>query len=214
MQKRIAVFLVDDHTVLREGLRALIAAQEDMEVTGEAEHGRNLAKRLQDCAADVVVMDVSMPGTSGARATAELRQARASARVIALTRHSERGYLQQMLENGASGYVLKQSPAADLIHAIRTVRRGGTYLDPSVAGKLIPGHATKRTASGADGHLTNREQEVVSMIALGYTNKEIASKLGISVKTVESHKAHVMEKLEIFSRAGLVRFAITQGWLA
>jgi DNA-binding NarL/FixJ family response regulator len=210
--KKVAVFLVDDHAVLREGLRLLINAQPDMHVAGESEHGRNLADVVTE-ATDIVVMDVSMPGFSGARATAALKFARPNIAVIALTRHNEKGYLQQMLESGASGYVLKQAPAGELINAIRMVSRGGTYLDASLAQKLLPRHAAKRDHTGMLKQLSEREQEVVTMIALGHTNKEIASALAISVKTVETHKANVMEKLEITSRAGLVRFAMTQGWL-
>lgn len=212
--KKISVFLVDDHAVLREGLKLLINAESDMRVAGEAEHGRSLVEQLSAAGAEVVVMDVSMPGISGARATQEVKRAQPGVIVLALTRHSERGYLQQMLESGASGYVLKQAPADQLINAIRTVSRGGTYLDPSIAGKLIPDHSTRRLHPRAESQITLREQEVVTMIALGHTNKEIASALGISVKTVESHKNNVMQKLEIRSRAGLVRFAIAQGWLA
>jgi DNA-binding NarL/FixJ family response regulator len=207
------VFLVDDHAVLREGLRMLIDAQSDMVAVGEAMHGRDLAAAVARSGADVVVIDLSMPGFSGARATAELKRAMPSVIVIALTRHSEKAYLQQMLESGASGYVLKQTHAGELINAVRTVWRGGTYLDPAIAGKLIPSHPTRDAAAGAGRLLSAREQEVVTMIGLGHTNKEIASTLGISVKTVEAHKAKIMEKLEITSRAGLVRFAMMQGWL-
>jgi DNA-binding NarL/FixJ family response regulator len=210
--KRISVFLVDDHAVLREGLKLLIDAQPDMQVVGESDQGRRLANSVRSSSADVVVMDVSMPGFSGARATAELKSEQPAVTVLTLSRHTEKGYLQQMLESGASGYVLKQTPASELINAIRTVARGGTYLDPAIAGKLIS-HSGKRLRT-ADGTLTDREQEVVTMIALGHTNKEIASALGISVKTVEAHKTNVMQKLEINSRSGLVRFAIMQGWLA
>jgi DNA-binding NarL/FixJ family response regulator len=211
---RITVYLVDDHTVLREGLRVLIEAQPDLHVVGESAHGRGLADAVAKSGAAVVVIDVSMPGLSGARATAELKRAHPEVSVIALTRHSERAYLQQMLESGASGYVLKQTPARELVSAIRAVFAGGIYLDPAIAGKLIARHARHCAQTGMQRHLTSREEEVVTMIAHGHTNKEIASTLGISVKTVESHKAKIMEKLEITSRADLVRFAINQGWLA
>jgi DNA-binding NarL/FixJ family response regulator len=153
-----------------------------------------------------------MPGFSGARAAAELKRQKPALVILALTRHDEKGYLQQMLDSGASGYVLKQAPAGELIHAIRTVFRGGTYIDPSIAGKIISRHTGKRVQPG-EHLLSVREEEVATLIALGHTNKEVASLLGISVKTVEAHKTNVMEKLEITSRADLVRFAITQGWL-
>jgi DNA-binding NarL/FixJ family response regulator len=210
---KISVFLVDDHAVLREGLRLLIDGQPDMHVVGEAGHARELGRQVGSATVDVVVIDVSMPGMSGARATAELKGVRPEIAVIALTRHSEKGYLQQMLESGASGYVLKQAPAGELINAIRTVWRGGIYLDPSIAGKLITRHPARRLHAGMSRQLTDREQEVITLIALGHTNKEIASTLAISVKTVEAHKSKVMEKLEVTSRADLVRFAMMQGWL-
>jgi DNA-binding NarL/FixJ family response regulator len=213
LMKKIGVFLVDDHAVLREGLRMLIDAQPDMVAVGEAAHGRDLAAAVAGSGADVVVIDLSMPGFSGARATAELKRAMPSVIVIALTRHSEKAYLQQMLESGASGYVLKQTHAEELLNAVRAVWRGGTYLDPAIAGKLVPNYATRAAAAGAGRPLSVREQEVVTMIGFGHTNKEIAATLNISVKTVEAHKARIMERLEITSRAGLVRFAMMQGWL-
>jgi DNA-binding NarL/FixJ family response regulator len=210
--KKIAVFLVDDHAIIRDGLKLLINGQIDMHVVGETGHGRNLGQFVQESGAEVVIMDVSMPGVGGARATADLKRQQPGIVVLALTRHGEKGYLRQMLDNGASGYVLKQAPAGELINALRTVCRGGTYIDPSIAGKIIPRHHGQRLQPG-EHLLTDREQEIATMIALGHTNKEVASLLGISVKTVEAHKTNVMEKLEITSRAGLVRFAITHGWL-
>ena len=209
--KKTAVFLVDDHAIVRDGLKLLIDSQTDMHVVGEAEHGRNLAQLVHDSGAEVVVMDVSMPGVGGARATTQLKQDEPGIPVLALTCHNERGYLQQMLDSGASGYVLKQAPAGELINALRTVRRGGTYIDPSIAEKIIPRHSGKRLPSH-DRLLTEREQEVATMIALGHTNKEVASLLGISVKTVETYKTKVMNKLELTSRADLVRYVVAQGW--
>jgi DNA-binding NarL/FixJ family response regulator len=211
---KIGVFLVDDHAVLREGLKLLINAQPDMNVVGESDGGGEISGVVTAAHADLVVMDVSMPGLSGAQTAAKLKAERPEIVIVALTRHSEKAYLQLMLVSGASGYVLKQAPASELINAIRTTARGGIYLDPQVAGKLIPVRSPKRSrSSGAARQLTEREQEVATMIALGHSNKETALTLGISVKTVETHKAKVMEKLEITSRAELVRFAIVQGWL-
>lgn len=207
--KSIAVFLVDDHAILREGLRLLIDAQADMNVVGEADHGRDLPGAIGALPVDVAVIDVSLPGVSGARAAAALKEARPDVKILALTRHHEHGYLQQMIESGASGYILKQKPAAELINAIRTVSRGETYLDPSIVGKLL----APRVPRGMPRQLTERERDVVTLIALGYTNKEIGLRLAVSVKTVEAHKSHVMRKLEITSRAGLVRYALLQGWM-
>jgi len=206
------VFLIDDHGVLRHGLRLLIDAQPDMEVVGEAERGRSAAEAIVRAGgADVVVLDVSMPDATGPTVAAALRTALPSTKVVALTRHGERAYVQQMLQNGASGYVLKQTAGDVLVSAIRTVLEGGTYLDPAVAGKMFESRAATRTASGDD--LTGREREVLTMVAWGHTNKEIAATLGITVKTVETHKMNGMQKLDITSRADLVRYAMGQGWL-
>ena len=212
---KIRVFLVDNHMVLRQGLRLLINAQADMQVVGEASGGRGVTVAVSRAGADVVVMDISMPDLSGIRATEELRRMSINAKVLALTRHSEHGYLQQMLQAGARGYALKQTAAETLIEAIRTVARGGMYFDPAVAGKVAETFASRRSPSSSPDHhsLTSREQQIVTMVAHGYTNKEIASSLGIMVKTVESHKSRIMQKLGITSRAGLVRFVILQGWL-
>lgn len=209
------IFLVDDHGVLRQGLRMLIDSQPDMRVVGEAERGRGLIDELrQGTRPDVVVLDVSMPDISGARVAAEIREALPQIKIVALTRHAEKAYVQQMLKAGATGYVLKQTAADVLIAAIRAVAGGDTYLDRSVAGKLIDSFAGSRgSADRGPAMLTPREREIVTMVAYGHTNKEIAGALGITVKTVETHKTNVMQKLELTSRAELVRFALNQGWL-
>ena len=215
MTSKIAVFLVDDHALLRAGLKLLINAQPDMYVVGEVDDTADIEVLVRASGAKVVVMDVSMPRVGGSRATARLKSEQPEVVIIALTRHTERAYVQLMLASGATGYVLKQSPATELISAIRTSSRGGIHLDPLVAGKLIPRDAFWRGCGTVAGPalLSEREQEVSTMIALGYTNKETATTLGISVKTVETHKSRIMEKLEMTSRAELVRFALLQGWL-
>jgi two-component system response regulator NreC len=206
------VFLIDDHGVLRQGLRLLIDAQPDMVVVGEAERGRGASDAVVRAGgADVVVVDISMPDTTGPNVAAELRAALPSAKIVALTRHAEKAYVQQMLQNGATGYVLKQTAGDALLTAIRTTVQGGTYLDPAVAGKVFDSASPVRGARTGD--VTPREREVLTMVAWGHTNKEIASVLGITVKTVETHKTNAMEKLEIGSRADLVRYAMAQGWL-
>ncbi|HYC60099.1 MAG TPA: response regulator transcription factor [Thermoanaerobaculia bacterium] len=206
------VFLIDDHGVLREGLRLLIDAQQDMFVVGETERGRGAAHAIAGAGgADVVVLDISMPDTTGTQVAAELRAALPDTKIVALTRHSEKAYVQQMLQNGANGYVLKQTGGEVLVTAIRTVMTGRTFLDPAVAGKMFESAWSIRGA--VSGELTVREREVVTMVAWGHTNKEIASVLGITVKTVETHKTNAMQKLEIGSRADLVRYAMAQGWL-
>lgn len=206
------VFLIDDHGVLRQGLRMLIDAQQDMRVVGEAERGRGAADAIARAGgADIAVLDISMPDTTGTQVAAELRAALPNTKIVALTRHAEKAYVQQMLQNGANGYVLKQTAGDVLVTAIRTVVAGGTFLDPTVAGKMFDSGSPRRGAVSSD--LTAREQEVLKMVVWGHTNKEIASVLGITVKTVETHKANVMQKLEIDSRAELVRYAMAQGWL-
>ena len=212
--KKLNVFLVDDHGVLRQGLRMLIDAQPDMHVVGEADRGRGVVDQLmrQPVPPDVVVLDISMPDINGARVASEIRAALPQVKIVALTRHAEKAYVQQMLQAGATGYVLKQTAADVLISAIRAVAGGVTYLDHAVAGKLIESFAGVRRTSAPD-LLTTREREIVTMVAYGHTNKEIASALGITVKTVETHKTNIMQKLEITSRSELVRFALTQGWL-
>ena len=164
---------------------------------------------------DVAVMDLSMPGLSGAQATEQLKRSCPEVKVVALTVHEDESYLRGLLEAGAVGYILKRSAAEELIHAIRTVAAGGVYLDPSLAGKLVSVYIDYRSiAEPTDlGELTDREAEVVRLIAMGYSNKEIAARLSISVKTVETHKARSLEKLDLHSRADLVRYALQRGWL-
>jgi len=209
---RSRVFLIDDHGVLRQGLRLLIDAQPDMRVVGEAERGRGAADAVVRAGgADVVVLDISMPDATGPAVAEELHAALPSTKIVALTRHSERAYVQRMLRSGAAAYVLKQTAGDVLVSAIRSVIGGGTFLDPAVAGKMFESGGGVGAAHGGD--LTPREREVLTMVAWGHTNKEIASTLGITVKTVETHKMNGMQKLGITSRADLVRFAMNEGWL-
>jgi DNA-binding NarL/FixJ family response regulator len=211
----LRIFLADDHAVVREGLRSLIDAQPDMEVTGEAADGNAACELVPDLQPDVVIMDVSLPGMNGALATAHLRETCPQVKVLALTVHEDKGYLRQLLEAGAVGYVLKRAAAEELIRAIRTVAGGGVYLDPALAGTVVGGFVRKPTGKsvpeGAD--LSDREAEVVRLVAAGYSNKEIAGRLALSVKTVETYKARSLEKLGLRSRADLVRYALGRGWL-
>jgi two-component system, NarL family, response regulator NreC len=209
---RARVFLIDDHGVLRHGLRLLIDGQPDMHVVGEVERGRGACEALERAGgADVIVVDISMPDTTGPQVAAELRACFPAAKIVALTRHAEKAYVQQMLHHGATGYVLKQTAGDALLTAIRSVLNGGTWLDPAVAGKVLDAASPMRGVH--PGEITPREREVLTMVAWGHTNKEIASLLGITVKTVETHKMNGMQKLEIASRADLVRYAMAQGWL-
>jgi DNA-binding NarL/FixJ family response regulator len=206
--------LADDHAVVREGLIALINRQRDMEVVGEAADGRaavELTNRLQP---DVVVMDVSMPLMNGARATRQLIELNPGLRILALTVHEERSYLRELLEAGASGYLLKRAAGEELVNAIRRVAEGSVYVDghlmPEVLDRSIRAPGKEK---GGNRGLTPREEEVMRLIARGYSNKEIAAQLGVSVKTVETHKARATEKLGIHNRAGIVRYALERGWM-
>ncbi len=212
--RKLRIVIADDHVVLREGLSMLIGAQPDMEVVGQAADGRALMQQVQACQADIVIMDVSMPG-GGAHATALLRQHCPQVQVIALTRHSEPGYVRQLLQAGARGYVLKGAGAAELIDAIRAVAAGDNYFDSTLTSRAVNAFVRAQTESGPVGEpdLSEREAEVVRLTAYGYTNKEIAAQLGISVKTADTYKARAMEKLGLHSRAELVRYALQRGWL-
>jgi DNA-binding NarL/FixJ family response regulator len=212
---KLRVFLADDHAVVREGLKALVNAQAGMLVIGEAADGQSALDAARELQPDVVVMDISMPGLSGAKATEQLKQACPRVKVLALTVHEDKSYLRQLLEAGASGYVLKRAAAEELVHAIRTVAAGGLYLDPSLAGKVVGSFIRKPGAKEAlpGTGLSEREEEVIRLIAQGYSNKEIAARLALSVKTVETYKARSLEKLGLRGRTDLVRYALQRGWL-
>lgn len=215
MAAKLRVLLADDHNVVRAGLRALIEAQPDMEIVGEAEDGATACRQADELDPDLVIMDVSMPGIGGARATEQIKRDHPQTQVLALTMHEDRAHLQQLFLAGAAGYVLKRTAADDLIRAIRMVARGGTYLDPSLAGPLVSDLVGRSVGASSLRHpvLSDREEAVLRSIARGYTNREIAIQLDISVKTVETHKARAMEKLGLDSRAGIVSYAIRRGWL-
>ena len=210
---KLRVFLADDHAVVREGLKALVNAQPAMAVVGEAADGLTACAQVALLAPDVVVMDVSMPGLSGSQATARLRLECPAVRVLALTVHEDKGYLRQLLAAGAAGYVLKRAAPEELIQAIRAVAAGGVYLDPGMAGKVLGGFVRQAAAAGVGAELSEREAEVARQTAAGHSNKEVAARLDLSVKTVETYRARAMEKLGLRGRADLVRYAVQQGWL-
>lgn len=213
----LRVFLADDHPVVREGLKTLINANSEMEVVGEAADGAAAISGVAELDPDVVVMDVSMPGINGAKATAMLKDAKPSRKVLALTLHEERSYIRLLLDAGASGYVLKRSAADELIHAIKAVAEGRVYLDPTLAGGVLEtlrGKPNVLVSNKVGAELSEREAEVLRLIALGYSNKEIAAKLELSVKTVETYKKRSVEKLGLRSRVDIVRYAAERGWTA
>jgi DNA-binding NarL/FixJ family response regulator len=212
---KLRIFLAEDHSVMREGLKMLVNAQPDMEVIGEAGDGLTAWQLAKELKPDVVVMDISMPQASGHEATQKLRQTSPDIKILALTVHEERGYLRALLEAGVSGYLLKRVAAEELILAIRKVAEGGVYLDPSLASKVVGSFVHQESPPHVlqGSELSDREAEVTRLIAQGFSYKEIANQLHISVKTVETYKARAMEKLNLSSRADIVRYAIRQGWL-
>ena len=211
---RIRILLVEDHETVREGIRMIVGAQADMEVVGEAGDGREAIERARELSPDVVLMDVSMPRMNGLKATGRLLELCPGTKVLTLTRHTDDGYLQQLLKAGVSGYVLKQSPSAVLLNAIRAVAAGHIFLDPAITEKVVGSYVAKSAGRGAaHNEPSEREREVLRLIAWGHSNKEIAARLDLSVKTVEVHKANAMRKLGMTSRIDIVRYAILQGWL-
>jgi DNA-binding NarL/FixJ family response regulator len=210
--KSIRVFLVDDHQIVRSGLRALIDAEEDMSVVGEAADGLAGLNGAADLQPDVVVMDLAMPGLGGIEATQRLTPLSPHTKVLALTAHDERDYIELVMAAGASGYVLKRSAADDLVRAIRALASGGVYLDPAMAATAV---APLRRSSNAAvaGRLSEREAEVLRSIAEGHAVKDIAATLAISTRTLETYRARAMEKLGLKTRADIVRYALQRGWL-
>ncbi|MEJ7623963.1 MAG: response regulator transcription factor [Pyrinomonadaceae bacterium] len=215
MDNKIRILIAEDHEMSRQGLRMLLEAQGDFEVCGEAPDGREAIRLALETTPDIVLMDISMPELNGLLAAAKLKRVAADIKIIALSRHQDTAYLHEMFEAGVSGYVLKQSDAAILFNAIRAVAKGSNYLDPAVAEKVMGGYAAgvKLRGDNRDAHLTEREEEILREIAWGLSNKEIADKIEVSVKTVESHKANAQRKLNISSRNDLVRYAALKGWL-
>ncbi len=211
------ILLADDHAVLRAGLRFLLDAQPDFHVVAEASDGREALALAASAQPDLILLDLTMPGLGGLEALPALRKIIPSARVLILTMHDDEGYLRQALRNGASGYVLKKAADAELISAVRAVMRGEVYVHPSMTkallGDLLPNESAASAGDPWD-ELSEREQEVLTLVALGYTSAEIAERLSLSVKTVETYRARGMEKLGLRSRAALVQFAMARGLLS
>ncbi len=212
--KKVSVLLVDDHTVVRQGLRALLQPEEDIEVIGEAENGREAVQLAKKNPPDVVLMDIAMPLLNGLEATRQILKSSPSTRVLVLTSYSDDECVHQLTDAGISGYLIKQTAANDLVKAIREVQKGNAFFSPTIAKRLrdqcreafANGQPVKKTVE-----LTSREAEVLQLIAEGFSNKQIASELGISIKTVEKHRQQVMNKLNIHDVAGLTRYAISKG---
>ena len=212
--EKLKILLAEDHRIMREGLKRLIDEQPNMEVVGEADNGITAWQKAKELEPDVVLMDITMPRLSGAEATIKIRELCPNVKVVALTGHRASGYLSEVLKAGAAGFVLKQAAVDELIDAIQTVAKGGSYIDRASRETMAHTHLDKRVYKGeAQGRpLSQREIQVLSLVANGYTNKEIANELSISVKTVESHKTNSMQKLELKSRAEIVDYARFRGW--
>jgi two-component system response regulator NreC len=208
----ISVVIVDDHAVVRSGLRMLLESEEDIHVEdegGSADEAVRLARLYKP---DVVLLDVTMPGRSGLEAAAEIRQAAPKAAILVLSMHDDPSYVREAFAAGASGYLLKEAADADLVAAVREVASGAKYVHPTLGARLAAAEAEAAAAAAADP-LSEREREVLRLLALGHTNQEIAKMLYISVRTAETHRAHIMQKLRLTTRAELVRYALSQGLL-
>ena len=211
----LRILLADDHVTVRHGLKLLIDSQPDMKVVAEASDGEAAVQHAVALKPHVIVMDISMPGVNGLAATRTLRKVQPSAAIVTLTRHSDDAYLQELLRAGVSGYVLKQSAPTELLQAIRAAAAGGQYLDSTLTARITAGFLARegRKVSKSAVTLSERESEVLRLIASGYSNKEIAARLSLSVKTVEAHKANAMRKLGLNGRIDIVKYALLQGWL-
>ena len=213
---RLRILLADDHVTVRQGLKMLIDSQDDMTVVSEASDGTAAVEQARTLRPDVVVMDISMPGMNGLVATRTLKQIQPDSVVVILTRHGDDAYLQELLRAGADGYVLKQSAASELLQAIRATAVRGQYLDSALTARVTAGFLAKsgRKAQVTGVSVSERESEVLRLIAAGYSNKEIAAQLELSVKTVEVHKANAARKLGLKGRIDIVKYALLQGWLS
>ena len=209
MKNKTAVLLCDDHTLFREGIKAILRDEPSIEIVGEAEDGRQAVNRAQQLHPDVVLMDISMPDLNGFEATARILQANPKIRVLILTMYEEEEVITRCLTAGASGYVLKDAPRADLIHAIDVVKQGGQYISSRALKKVVSQHirGAKSTATEYE-RLSGREREVLKLLADGLTLKEIATRLGLSVKTVDNHKTNMMRKLDLHDRTEVIKYAI------
>jgi len=213
MESRVKVLVVDDHEIVRQGIKMVLETDPDLEVVGEASSGEEAIEKVHELSPSVVVMDIGMPGLSGFEATRRIRQSHPDVQVLALTVHDSEAYVFQMLQAGATGYVVKRAPAAEVIMAVKRAYRGESVLHPSVAKLLIKDYLSRveRGEEASYDTLSDREREILKLIAEGQTNKEIAELLFLSVKTVQAHRANLMRKLGMHDRTELVKYAIRKG---
>jgi len=209
--EKIKVLVVDDHAIMRDGIRALLALHDDIEIVGEASEGEEAIEKAQELAPDVVIMDIAMPGMDGLEATRRIKKKNPRAKVLVLTQYDDREYILSAIKAGTAGYVPKKALGSELVSAIRAVSKGGSFLYPSAAAALIEGYLRQTEREEPYDLLTGREREILKLIAEGYSGPEIAHKLFISLKTVQSHQAKLMRKLDLHSRVELVKYAIRKG---
>ena len=211
---RIRILVVDDHTIVREGICSILKAHDEFEIVGEAVDGSQAIEKVRELYPDIVLMDISMPNTNGFEATQKIKSEFPEVQILILTVHEGEEYFFRILSAGASGYVLKGASSEDLVSALRSVYQGGTYIHPSLAGKLVDGyiHWTKGGGERAsyDG-LTEREREVLKLIGKGHTNREIAEMLYLSHNTVQTHRSRIMDKLGLENRSQLIKYALSKG---
>ena len=216
MSGETRIVLADDHPIVLSGMRNLLSQERDFKLVGEATSGAEALKIIRECKPDLVVLDISMVEPNGIAVSRRIGQELPSVKVLILTFHEDRAYLQQAIDAGVGGYLFKRSAAENLVPAIRAVITGGLYVDPAIANRLFES-APKQGGGLRDGRLpelTEREESVLKLVAQGYTNKEVAARLGVGVKSVETYKSRGVEKLGLKTRAELVRFAAVQGWLS
>ncbi len=207
---KIKILVVDDHAIMRDGIRALLSLHNDLEIVGEASEGKEAIEKVQELGPDVVIMDVAMPGMDGLEATRRIRKRNPKVKVLVLTQHDNREYILSAIKAGTSGYVPKRAVGAELVSAIRAVNKGESFLYPSAAAALIEDYLRQAEKDPYD-RLTAREREILKLIAEGHTSREIATTLFISLKTVLGHRTKIMQKLDIHNRTELIRYAMRKG---
>lgn len=207
---KIKILLVDDHAIFRDSICALLGLGEDFEIVGEASEGNESIKKTQELAPDVILMDIAMPGMDGLEATRRINEENSGVKVLALTQYDNKEYVLSAIKAGAAGYIPKRALGSELVSAIRAVHKGDSFLYPSAAAALIDSYL-QRVEAGPRERLTRREREILKFIAEGYTSREIAAKLSISLKTVLNHRMRMMKKLDVHNRTGLIKYAVHNG---
>jgi len=208
---KVKILVVDDHAIMRDGIRALLSLDDDLEIVGEASEGREAIEKARELSPDVIVMDIAMPGMDGLEATRRITKKNPGIKVLVLTQHDNKEYILSTIKSGAAGYVPKRALGSELVSAIRAVHRGDSFLYPSAAAALIEDYRKQTEEVEPYDQLTPREREILKLIAEGYTSREIADMLFISLKTAQGHRAKIMEKLDLHNRTELIKFAMRKG---